>query len=101
MHKLKIRFLPGAETEMRQASDYLDVQEPELGYRFLLEVMKTAEIISKNPFIRPVILDNIRRIHVNHFSYRLCYVIEPEEVLILAVEHTSRDPFYWKDRLSE
>jgi len=101
MHKLKIRFLPDAEIEMFYASDYLDKQESGLGYRFIIEVKKAVEYISKNPESRPIILNNIRRVHVNYFSYRVCYTISLEEILILAVEHTARAPFYWEDRILE
>ncbi|WP_143854013.1 type II toxin-antitoxin system RelE/ParE family toxin [Nostoc sp. 'Peltigera membranacea cyanobiont' 210A] len=48
-----------------------------------------------------VVDEDIRRCLTRKFPYGILYTIEEDRVLILAVMHCSREPGYWKERLTE
>jgi hypothetical protein len=41
----------------------------------------------------------IRKRSLKRFPYHLIYLVQNQELLILAIAHHKRDPFYWIDRL--
>jgi mRNA-degrading endonuclease RelE of RelBE toxin-antitoxin system len=52
--------------------------------------------MSRNP--RDIAAEGTFRLHT--FSYNLVYVVESDEIVILAVAHHKRRPGYWRGRLS-
>jgi hypothetical protein len=40
-----------------------------------------------------------RRCLLRRFPYGLIYALDQDDILILAVAHTRREPGYWRDRL--
>jgi hypothetical protein len=46
-----------------------------------------------------VIEFSVRAKAILNFPYSLMYVVEPEELFVVAVAHQSRRPAYWADRL--
>jgi hypothetical protein len=55
----------------------------------------------KPPFAWRVIDEDVRRCLIRPFPYGVLYTIEPEQILIVAVMHLSREPGYWLRRLDE
>jgi len=43
----------------------------------------------------------VRAVLLPKFSFRLIYALANEEVVIVAIMHTSRRPEYWRHRLEE
>jgi toxin ParE2 len=44
--------------------------------------------------------DGVRRFRLGRFPYGLIYVVEADEIVVLAVAHLHRKPNYWRLRLS-
>ncbi len=66
----------------------------------LLADVKTATAyIEHHPQSAPIIEDGCARRFVRRFPYSLFYVVEPQDLFIVAVAHHSRRPAYWADRL--
>ena len=97
---MKIEFLEAAKEEFEEAIEYYEIQQKGLGLRFKTEVKRALRRISLNPYLYPVVSESIRRCILHTFPHSIFYaVLEDEEViLILAIAHHHRYPFYWKDR---
>lgn len=98
---MKSRFHDAADAELTEAVAYYDGKASGLGDRFLAEVKAAARLIERYPEIAPVVDLGVRARVLSKFPYQLIYVVEPEELYILAVGHLSKRPGYWADRIPE
>jgi plasmid stabilization system protein ParE len=97
---MKSRFHEAADAELTEAIRYYDEKAPGLGDRFLATVKAATRRIEEYPEIAPVIDYGVRAKVVPSFPYRLMYVIDAGELVIVAVAHGSQRPAYWADRLT-
>ncbi len=88
-----------AEQELIDAAVYYYTQSQGLEKEFLAAFEKCVEKIKTFPDAWPPFVHNIRRCKIPRFPYRVCYVSGNSEIIGLAIEHTSREPLYWIDRL--
>jgi toxin ParE1/3/4 len=100
---VNVRFLNAAEREALKAAFWYDDQRPGLGDEFLDEVDIAWKAIGEEPERHaaadlPRSKRDIRYFHLKRFPYVIYFEIRGDEILILAVAHTSRRPFYWKRR---
>lgn len=70
-----------------------------LGFEFLLSFDATIESIKRNPQFAGLIYKNVRSATLMRFPYSICYTIDNERVIILAVFHHSRSPKHLKKRV--
>jgi plasmid stabilization system protein ParE len=96
---MKSRFHEAADAELAEAVDYYDGKALGLGDRFLADVNAATRTIERYPNIAPVIDDDVRAKSLVRFPYSVMYVVEDQELFIVAVAHQSRRPGYWADRL--
>jgi toxin ParE1/3/4 len=78
-----------------RAVSWYDQQRAGLGQQFLHQLNEATEMIASAPLSAPAIRGRIRRAVIRRFPYLLFYVIEEEEVIVLACLHASRDPERW------
>ena len=98
---MKSRFHEAADAELTEAVAYYDGKAPGLGDRFLGEVKAATRYIERYPEIAPIIDREVRARVLIRFPYSLMYVVEPQELFIVAVAHQSKRPAYWADRLPQ
>ena len=96
---MRVRFLEIAEVELDEAIQWYREQAPGLGAAFLIEVLATADRITRFPEAWHPLGEGIRRCRLSRFPYGLIYTIHDRDVLVLAVAHLHRRPDYWRDRL--
>lgn len=96
---MKSRFHDAADAELTEAVAYYDGKALGLGDRFLAEVKSATRNIEEYPEIAPVVDLGVRAKLLTRFPYSLMYVVDENELFILAVAHQSRRPAYWADRL--
>lgn len=94
-----IRFLLPAETELREAARYYEMQSPGLGDAFLDKVDSAVAAICAHPRSWPLVRGKVRRRLVYRFPYGLLYREDADEIVVLATMHLHRHPDYWLDRL--
>lgn len=94
-------FHPEAHVEFKEATLHYSEKSRLLGLAFYSEVEHAIEKIVENPLLYRVIDEDVRRCLTKRFPYAILYSIEEHYILILAVMHCSREPSYWKHRLSE
>ena len=95
----RARFLDPAEEEMFDAAGYYEIRTKNLGKEFLREVQMAIEEIEENPVRWPIGRYGVRQRLLSRFPYTVIYRAEVEEVVIVAIMHAHRRPFYWKNRL--
>jgi len=98
-----VRILEDAEAEILQARVYLEQQVPGLGGRFIDDLEITLAVIGCQPLIFPLLetlpdSSPYRRALLTVFRYAIIFEIAGEEILVVAVSHTSRRPNYWLGR---
>ena len=71
-----------------------------MGSSFLLNVEATIETILRLPEGHTPIYKNTRRALVRKFPFGIHYIIEKENIIVLAVFHAKRNPRELKKRLS-
>lgn len=90
----KIRILFAARQDITDTARWYNDQVYGLGRKFIQDVRKKIEIIRNNPDVYSIKYGNIRAVRVGVFPYLIHYTIEKKtkEVIISAVQHTSRQP---------
>ncbi len=92
-------FHQAAKEEFLSARDYYDDLNFGLGKSFITEIEKTINIIKRNPLAYPIIKKNIRKAVIMKFPYSILYIIEKDNIYLLALMHQKRKPLYWKNRI--
>jgi len=93
-------FHPDAELELNEAIEWYETREPGLGLDFAAQVYATIQRALAFPLAWQEMDDNIRRALVHRFPYGVLYVIEPNQLTIIAVMHLHRQPDYWQGRMA-
>jgi plasmid stabilization system protein ParE len=98
-----VRILADAEAEIEAARQYLDDRSSRLALRFLADLAKTLAAILARPASFPT-LETLpdgmpyRRALLAKFRYAVIFEALPDEIVVVAVAHTSRAPNYWLRR---
>lgn len=93
---MKVEYHPSTTTDLNEAIEYYDTQEPGLGDRCRAEVYAAIDRIVGAPQRYPVITGNIRRCFVNRFPFSVLYRYFENDgrVRILVIRHHRRRPSF-------
>ncbi|MBL8867531.1 MAG: type II toxin-antitoxin system RelE/ParE family toxin [Gemmataceae bacterium] len=94
-----VRFRVEALSEYEDAADWYEQQRTGLGDDFVAEVESVIARISANPLLHAKVYGDVRKAVVKRFPYIVLYLVEPTEIVIVSVFHTSRNPDVWKSRV--
>jgi plasmid stabilization system protein ParE len=97
---MKCIYHPEALAEYADAALYYEERTARLGVDFTVEVESAIQSILQAPDRWRCIEEDVRRYLVRRFPYGILYTIEQDYVLILALMHLSREPGYWRHRVS-
>ncbi len=95
------RFHPEAERELSEVALWYEERRPQLGDRFAVEVDRVLGHVRAAPQggtrwrQGPARTWRLRR-----FPFVVAYVVESDEVVIVAIAHTKRRPGYWQSRIA-
>ena len=89
-----------ADVELVGAAKRYKCQREGLGNKFLHAVHVALAKIQDNTGRSPFYDEPARSCRVIGFPYRVVYEDLPDTIYIVAVAHASREPGYWKSRLS-
>jgi plasmid stabilization system protein ParE len=95
---LLIVFRDEAQAEFDEAFDWYEQQQTGLGVDFLMCVAEILERIESLPEACEIIFEDVRRAIVRKFPYLILYKVEPDQVVVMAVFHSKRDPQVWQGR---
>jgi plasmid stabilization system protein ParE len=97
---MNLRVLPEAAAEMTDAARYYEARRAGLGQEFLDCVQDAIFALIARPLAFPryegmPLGRYFRRVPVARFPYLVVYEVRVDEVVVVAVPHTSREPGYW------
>lgn len=96
---LSIVLRPAAQEEFDEAVDWYEQQSAGLGAEFISSVAEALDRISLTPEAYPTVFPKMRRIVVRKFPYLIYYYVEPEQIVIIAIFHSKREPKIWQSRV--
>ncbi|HBJ84435.1 MAG TPA: hypothetical protein DDZ88_11310 [Verrucomicrobiales bacterium] len=97
------RIHPAAQTELEEtAGQYLMIDQV-LAESFNHQYLTYRQQICENPLLFNIRAGIVRRVNLTprFGEYYLAYMLWHEQVIILAVAHAKRRPYYWRHRISE
>lgn len=96
MLSLQIRTL--AKNDIQEIVDYYDSISPKLADKFLQQLFSAFDLLLANPQLFQLKYRATRVLYLKTYPFGIHYRIDENEVIILAVIHTSRNPKTWKER---
>lgn len=101
---MRLPFHPEALVELDQAVAWHERERAGYGSILFDEVIRKVEQAACLPKSGAPVLGfdarhDVRKLVVNRFRYVLITAIVEDELMVIAVAHTSRAPGYWRGRL--
>ena len=97
---MSVRLLPAAQVELDEAIHWCAQQVPGLGDSFLVEFLRTIQLIERHSHGWQPLSSQTRRCRLRRFPYGVIYSLDEQGVLIVAVAHLHRRPAYWQNRIN-
>ena len=94
-----VRFTPEADTELAEAREWYAHQRQDLDLEFMQSIDDALFRIVNSPALYPIVHGTLRRAVVRRFPFAILYDISSDEIEIIAVFHSRRDPERWKSRV--
>jgi plasmid stabilization system protein ParE len=89
---------PEAEADLAEAKAYYDGQREGLSEDFLLCIEEALDRIRLLPEAASEVFPGVRRVVVRRFPYGVFYRVDPDQLAVIAVYHSRRDPRGWQAR---
>jgi toxin ParE1/3/4 len=101
MTTIPVRFHDEALVELHDAALYYDDRSSLVSASFLDALDEAKALIAAMPGAAPACQGQptVRRRVLTRYPFALVYIVEPAEIVIIAVEHLKRRPGYWLGRL--
>jgi toxin ParE1/3/4 len=98
------RFDDEAVEELEVAAQWYEAHRADLGVDFVTAVRGAIQHIVEHPRAWPLVHGvsaraAVRAALLRRFPYRVVFVEAADEIRILAIAHTSREPGFWRGRL--
>jgi plasmid stabilization system protein ParE len=90
----KIKFIPAANEDLRNAVLFYHDISPILSKRFIKEIDLNINLIKSKPLLFPIKIQNFRIAPLKKFPFIIGYYIDNtnKSIQILSVFHTSQNP---------
>ncbi len=97
---MKVHIHEMAAREFDEAIQWYDLQSEGLGSRFKKTTLRAIDKIKATPnwFLKET--EDLYKAYVPKFPYKILYTIEAEHIVIWAVAHLHRKPWYWQSRMN-
>jgi plasmid stabilization system protein ParE len=96
---LPVIVSPEAEDDLAEAKSWYDNQRPGLGDDFLLCVEQSFDVIQRMPTLYGKVFQDLRLALVRRFPYAVIYRVDDDQITIVAIYHTHRNPRGWQRRV--
>lgn len=93
-----IRFTPEADAELAEALRWYAHQREDLDVEFMECIDDALSQVVRNPHLYPIVYRNLRRVVVRRFPFAVLYEVTADEIQVMAVFHSRRDPERWQSR---
>lgn len=96
---MRIASHPEADQELEVAALWYEQRQPGLGDDFLDDFTATLRRIAKEPERWRILQGENRKLNFDRFPYAIVYSVRTDTLLVKAVMHLHRRPFYWQNRV--
>jgi plasmid stabilization system protein ParE len=96
--KLPLIVNPEAEVDLDEARRWYEAERVGLGDELIDAVGKVLERVQRAPRLYAKVFQELRMALVRRFPYAVVYRIDDDQITIVAVYHTHRDPRGWQGR---
>ena len=97
MWRLVVR--PQVEEDLVEASLWYDTKQIGLGDQFLAEYVAAIHRILENPWLFSIAVNGLRPCLIKRFSYIIHFVVEDDQIIVIAVMNAARDESSFMHRL--
>ena len=98
---MKVRIHELAAKEQLDAVTWYNQLQYGLGKRFQEMVVLQVDKIRKNPEWFPRESKEIFKVYIPKFPYKILYSVEEDSIIIWAIAHMHRKPWYWQSRMGD
>jgi hypothetical protein len=97
---MKVRIHEMAVMEFEDAIQWYDLQSNGLGSRFKDATLRLIDKIKDTPkwFLKET--KDIYKAYIPKFPYKILYTVEEDGIVIWAIAHLHRKPWYWQSRMN-
>jgi toxin ParE1/3/4 len=95
---VRIRIHAEAEAEFLNSVDFYSDDSARNAEGFIREIEEELDAISLFPERYPIFEYGARAKILKRFPFSVVYRVKENEVHIVAIEHQSREPGYWRER---
>jgi plasmid stabilization system protein ParE len=95
---LPLILTPEAESDIAEARAWYEEKREGLGEEFVLCVEAGLDHIRRAPAGALEVYPGVRRVVVRRFPYGIFYRVDADQIAVLAVYHSKRDPRGWQAR---
>jgi len=89
------RFSPDAEAELAEARQWYARQRQDLDLEFMESIDEALSRIVRDPQLYPIVYGGLRRAVVRRIPFAVFYELGANEIHVIAVFHSRRDPERW------
>jgi len=94
-----IRFTTEADAELAEARQWYACQRENLDVEFMERIDDALSRIVSNPNLYPIVYRTLRRAIVRRFPFAVFYEATADEIQVIAIFHSRRDPERWRSRV--
>lgn len=103
---LEVRYHPEALAELRAEVNWYEARGAGLGNRFEAAADEMVDTVLEWPESGAIwpgweSIPAVRSRRVAGFPFRLVYLVQSSELVVVAFAHDKRLPGYWRERVSE
>lgn len=92
-------FTTEAKLDVQDAWLWYEKQRAGLGDEFILSLEATLSEIERTPLIYQIQFKDIRIALLKRFPYKAVFTVEKEQIIIIGVLNSKRDPTVWITRV--
>ena len=96
---MKLHILKEAEEELAEAIQYYDEIHTGLGVRLKNQVRHAIKWVEFNAGLPRIRSNGYRRVNCKSFPYYIAYIIQENEIFVVAIANGYKLPEYWIERL--
>lgn len=93
-----IRFTRDADAELAEARHWYSRQREDLDIEFMDMIDDALSRVVRDPELYPIVYRTLRRVVVRRFPFAVFYEIRTDEIEVIAVFHSRRNPDRWQSR---
>ena len=94
-----IRFTPEADAELTEARRWYSHKRQDLDLEFMQCIDDALSRVIGNPHVNPIVYRTLRRAVIRRFPFAIFFDVREDEIQVIAVFHSRRDPEGWQSRV--